>query len=485
MSRHTSMKTCFALATVALISAAASLCAAGQSETSAQTVGARRSQSLTIYQRNMALVNEEREVQARKGSFGLLWPGVSNQIIAGSVRAAAGEGLHLLEQNYQGQNLDVQSLLESYLGREITLERLDKRTGTVESRNGVLLSLNGGRIVKFGERVEIDPEGSVVLPGVPDDLTAGPRLSWLAEGKKEGASVLSLSYLTRGLGWSCDYVLSLDARGERGALTGWASLDNNTGLEFKDCGLTLVAGEVNMQSPAAPPQPKMMRAMLSAAGAAQENAMDEGFAPAEASGDYYRYDLGRKVSLGRFDTRQIELLSVPALTVKTVYRLAGDQRYYFGPTPESQKNLRPQLFLEWTNGGSNYAGQPLPAGMVRVYRDSGTGGAIFMGEDRIVATPREEKVSISAGYAFDITAQRRQIEFRRLSDRLRQVTVEVRLANRKDTAVTVQVEESLPGDWKITEHSHPFEKLDSGSVRFSPTVAAGAEVVLTYTAQLL
>ncbi len=483
MSRHSAMKTLSVLFTAVLLAAAATLLAEGQSIPSAQSVGARKSLSLTIYQRNMTLVNEERQVQARRGTFELAWPGVSDQIVAGSVRAAAGEGLHLLEQNYQGRNLDVQSLLESYLGREITLERMDKRTGTVESRTGVLLSLSGGRIVKFGERVEIDPEGAVVLPGVPDDLTAGPRLSWLVEGKKEGAALLSLSYLTRGLGWSCDYVLSLDSKGERGALTGWASLDNNTGLEFKDCGLTLVAGEVNMQSPVAVPQPKMMRTML-AAGAAPEMAADNSFEVGEA-GDYYRYDLGRKVSLGRFDTRQIELLSVPALTVKNIYRLSGDQRFYFGPTPESQKNLRPQLILEWTNGGSNYAGQPLPAGMVRVYRDSGPGGAIFMGEDRIVATPREEKVSISAGYAFDITAQRRQIEFRRLSDRLRQVTVEVRLANRKDSAVTVQVEESLPGDWKITEHSHPFEKLDSGSVRFSPTVAAGAEVVLTYTAQLL
>ena len=212
--------------------------------------------------------------------------------------------------------------------------------------------------------------------------------------------------------------------------------------------------------------------------------MDESFS-SESVADYYRYDLGRKVTLGRFDTRQLELLRVQALTVQTRYRLYGDQRYYFGPAPEQQKNLRPQVLLEWTNGGANYPGQPLPAGIIRIYRDSGSGSALFLGEDRLISTPRDERVTIAAGNAFDIAAGRRQTDFRRLSDRLRQVTVEVRIANRKDRAITVQVDEALPGEWKITENSHPFEKLDSGTARFSPAVQPGAEVVLTYTAQLL
>lgn len=449
-----------------------------------ETAGARQSLSLTVYQRDMALVSEERPVQARRGLFELVWPDISSRMIPGSVRTVAPGSIHLLEQNYQGRTLDAQSLLESYLGREITLERYDKRTGALESRGGVLLSLDGGRVVKFGDRVEIDPEGAVVLPGVPKDLTSSPRLSWLAEGKKEEVSVMSLSYLTRGLGWSCDYVLSLDEKGETGSLTGWASLDNNTGLEYRDCSLTLVAGDVNIQS-RPEPQPRMMKTMLAArAGGAPEAAMDESFT-SEAAGDYYRYDLGRKVTLGRFDTRQIELLGVPSLTVQTLYRLAGDQRYYFGPTPERQKNLRPQILLEWTNGGANYPGQPLPAGIVRVYRSTGAGKALFMGEDRIVPTPRDEKATIAAGSAFDIAASRRQTDFRRLSDRLRQVTVEVRLSNRKDRPVTVQVDETLPGEWNITAKSHPFEKLDSGTARFSIAVQPGAEVVLTYTAQML
>jgi hypothetical protein len=128
---------------------------------------------------------------------------------------------------------------------------------------------------------------------------------------------------------------------------------------------------------------------------------------------------------------------------------------------------------------------PLPAGRVRVYKQEPQGAAFFLGEDRIGHTPRQEKVSITVGSAFDLTAERKQTEFSKLSDRLRRVSLEITLTNRKKEDVVIEVEETLPGDWTMLDNSHEYEKIDASRIRFSPGVKAGGKTVLKYSIKFI
>ena len=149
------------------------------------------------------------------------------------------------------------------------------------------------------------------------------------------------------------------------------------------------------------------------------------------------------------------------------------------------RDLKVELYLEWVNGGKNYPGMPLPAGQMRIYRQEPAGVTFFLGEDRIGHIPQQEKVSIAAGRAFDLTAERRQTEFRKLSDRQRQVTLEITLTNRKKQDVIIEVEENLPGDWTMIEHSHEYEEIDANRVRFNPRVLADGKTVVKYSIKFI
>ncbi|HUU28421.1 MAG TPA: DUF4139 domain-containing protein [archaeon] len=447
------------------------------------SAGDRRNMSLVVYSRNLALVREQRMIKKVSGTFLLQFGDVAEQVIPTSVVVESGGQLKVLEQQYEYDLLSVSKLLEKYVGKEITLERPDKRTNTPERVSGILLSLNGGRIIKFGDRVEVDPEGRFILPEVPGNFVTRPTLTWLVNSDKSGDCLVDVSYLTTGIDWTCEYLLELDSKSATASLRAWVSINNKSGAEFADVKLHLVAGELNRIPQPGIPRDEMLMVRAAGPQLAAKN-VGESFQQEEAF-EYYRYSLGRVTSLPNLQIKQIELFNLQGLKPERIYRLEGGRNFYYGPVSGTPGEEQVTVYLEWTNGGGNYPGMPLPAGIVRIYEKGPEGVTYFSGEDRIGHTPAERKISLKAGKAFDLAAERKQTEYKKLSDRLRQVSLEIKLTNRKNEEVTVQVDETLPGDWKITSSSHPYEALDSGRVRFTPRVRAGGETVVRYTVQIL
>ena len=442
----------------------------------------RRSLSLVVYSGDLAMVREVRSVPRAAGLFELRFNDVAQKLQPNTVLVNTNAELEVLEQRYTYDLLSTQSLLERFIGRTVILERIDKRTNTPQQIEATLLSLNGGRIVRIGERIEIDPEGRFILPEVPEDLTSRPYLAWLIRGKDAGRSQIEVSYLTTGVSWSCDYVLAL--AGESTArLSGWVTLDNRSGLEYPDCELTLVAGEIH-RVPQARPMVEMMAVRAAGMPKSVEDEQAEGFRREKLS-EYYRYTLGRRSGIGNKQTKQIELFRLNEVKIQERYRLESHRNFFFSRVPVPSRDLKVELYLEWVNGGENYPGMPLPAGQIRIYRQEPAGATFFLGEDRIGHIPQQEKVSIAAGRAFDLTAERRQTEFRKLSDRQRQVTLEITLTNRKKQDVIIEVEERLPGDWTMIEHSHQYEEIDANRVRFNPRVPADGKTVIKYSIKFI
>jgi hypothetical protein len=317
--------------------------------------------------------------------------------------------------------------------------------------------------------------GRIALPALPANLRARPTLVWRLDAGRGGAADVEASYLTRGVSWSTDYVLQLDARGERAGLQAWVSIDNRSGGAFADARLLLVAGDINQVRPE--PSPRLMmeaKATADYAGGVRE----------EALYDYHLYTLPGTTTLKDAQIKQVSLFAADGIGVKRHYRLGGQAWWYQGPRPGQKAEEKVAVTLSFANRKDNGLGLPLPAGTVRVYGQAESGGRQLLGEDRIDHTPKDEEVELRLGAAFDLVSERTQTDYRRIADNVHQSSYRLVLRNHKTEAVTIEVVEPTGGDWQLLESSLPARKRSVSALEFDVPVPAGGETVLTYRLQV-
>jgi hypothetical protein len=129
----------------------------------------------------------------------------------------------------------------------------------------------------------------------------------------------------------------------------------------------------------------------------------------------------------------------------------------------------------------------MPKGIIRVFKKDRSGSPQLIGEDNIDHTPRNGEVKLEMGNAFDIVAERRQTDFKRLPDRpgtTYESAHEIKIRNQKDTPVVVRVVEPMGGEWTMVETSHPNRKTAAFESQWEVPVPAGGETVLTYRARV-
>lgn len=186
--------------------------------------------------------------------------------------------------------------------------------------------------------------------------------------------------------------------------------------------------------------------------------------------EYHIYDLGRQTTLADKEVKQIQLIADREVPVQKVY--------VYEPT---RGNDRVQVKLDFVNKKENGLGIPLPGGIFRVYREDQDGALEFAGEDRIEHTAKDEKVSTAMGNAFDLVGERNELDMKRISDRVYERQVQIKLRNRKESgSVTIKVREHPSGEWTVLSSSHSWTKPKQSDLEFEVPVKAGEEVVLDY-----
>ena len=425
---------------------------------------ARRSLDLTVYNRDLALVRESRDLVLPDGPVRIEFRDVPARIDPTTLRVDAGGGFALLEQNYEFDLLSRDRILEKYVGRE--LGWLQEGGETIR---GTLLGLNDGPVYRVDGRIVFDVPGRLSLPDLPADLRERPTLVWLAETDGARAARVEASYLTGGLSWKTDYVLDLDPGGTRAALQAWVTVDNQSGATYRNATLRLVAGDVNRAT--APPPREMMFDMAAAAPQAR------GFSR-EGLYDYHLYTLARPTDLKDRQIKQISLFEREGVPVERLYRLRS------GSVGAREDGLLPvEVAYRFANDERAGLDLPLPAGIVRVYGASG-GGRQLLGEDRIGHTPEGEQVELTVGRAFDVVAERTVVRSERLGERGQRVGVRIALRNHKDEDVTVEVQEQAWGEWEVTASTRPVRRVDATRFAFDVPVPADGETVLEYTVEM-
>lgn len=463
------MRTRFAAPCLALALQAAAALAAEIPATIVSNADARRGVDVTVYNRDLALVRETRAVDLPSGTFRLEFRDVPAQIdpVTLLVNAPGDKTFDLLEQNYEFDLMSRQRILEKYVGRDLSWIQEDgKRV------QGTLLGMSDGPVFRVGGEVVFDVPGRLALPALPANLRDRPTLVWLATSGRKGATDLEASYVTHGLSWQADYVLQLDAAGQRADLQAWVSVDNRSGGAFNDARLLLVAGDINQVAPKAAMMADMAVMATREAGFVQEQLYD-----------YHMYTLQRPTTLLDNQIKQIALFEAQGMKVERQYRLAG-QEYYFRGMGEMAQDPPVEVYYTFANRAGNALGKPLPAGVVRVYGKSASGGRQLLGEDRINHTPVDETVQLHTGNAFDIVAKRVRTDSSRVGDDRYRYSFAITLRNHKSEAVTVDVREPVGGTWEVKASSLPAKKVDASTLAFAVPVAAGGETVLTYTVEV-
>jgi hypothetical protein len=443
------------------------------------TASGQQSVAVTIYNDNLALVKDARRVTLAQGLNQLAWREVSAQMRPETAQLrdmSNAAGFRVQEQHFDFDQLTPQHLLEKYIGREVSVIRTQPVTGAESRETATVLSTRNGVVLKFADRIETGVPGRLAFPDVPDTLRDTPTLVISLLSPTVGVQDLALSYLTAGLSWHADYVAELNAHDDHLDLNGWVTLSNQSGAAYPHARLQLVAGNLNRVNDA---QPMVRATMAMAAKAADGAEMQQ--APLF---EYHLYTLQRPITLAENQTKQVALMAATRVPVNKTFLLQGANYYYAGRYDELGHATKVGVFIAFDNKGEGL-GNPLPKGVIRVYKKDGQGNEQFVGEDRIDHTPRNATVRLKLGDAFDVTADRKQTDFQKQAgtSRTREViesAYEIVLKNAKPEAVTVIVREPVPGDWTMVSESQPHTRVASGIAEWLVKVPAGGTTALRY-----
>ncbi|MFM9834683.1 MAG: DUF4139 domain-containing protein [Methylophilaceae bacterium] len=439
--------------------------------------------AVTIYNSDLALVKDTRKVTLKTGLNALALRDVSAQIrpetaLLRSINAPG--SLNLLEQNFDFDLLTPQKMLEKYVGKTVSIVKTNPATGAETTEKATVLSANNGVVLKIGNRIETGLPGRIVYDDVPENLRDRPTLVTQINNKGATDQTVELSYLTGGLAWKADYVAELNDKENKLDLSGWVTLTNTSGASYKNAKLQLVAGDVNRVQENIMPMAKAMRGEVMMADAA---------APMKEEGllEYHLYTLDHPTTIAESQTKQVALLSASGVPARKELVLRGSENYYLGQYGEIGTKMKVEVFVEFENKEASNLGMPLPKGTLRVYKKDSNGNAQFVGEDNIDHTPKNETVRLKLGNAFDVTADRKQTDYKVMPNPTRghsafETAHEIVLKNAKKEKVTVTIREPISGDWKITSESAPHTKANSNLAVWKIDVPAEGSTTLTYRA---
>jgi hypothetical protein len=431
---------------------------------------------VTIYNGNLGLVKDLREARLPAGVNEVQFMDVAALIDPTTVHLKSltdAVGLKILEQNYEYDLLTSQKLMEKYVGRKVRLYQSDGafHEATLLSTNGPVFEING--------QIHMGHYGRLVLPSLPENLVSKPTLVWLLRNQTARPQRVEASYLTGGITWKADYVLVLNAADTLSDLTGWVTIDNKSGATYGNAALKLVAGDVNR----AQDRLRDGRALEMAAKAASPAAASRDFV-SEGFFEYHLYTLDGRTTIKDNQTKQLSLLAASEVPITKELIYYGAQDYYRNSYGVPVSNQKVGVYLEVKNSKDNRLGLPLPKGKIRVYKADGSGSQQFIGEDWIDHTPKDERVKIKMGNAFDLVGERTQKEFKKIGWNLYEVEWEISLRNHKNAAQTVTVIEPVPGDWQVLTSSHQYEKIQAHTLKYQIPVPKDGATKLAYRVRI-
>lgn len=424
--------------------------------------------AITIYNQDLALVKDTRTLDFQKGKNEIKFTDVAARIDPTSVHFKAldyPEQVMILEQNYQFDLVSSDKILEKYVDKEIQIKTKGEKLYAGEllsyaGDNVTLKEKDGGiRIISRSEVMDL------FFPSLPEGLITRPTLLWWLESGIQGKHQAQVSYLTTGINWHAEYVGVVDDKDQNLEIAGWVSIDNRSGATYKDAKMKLIAGEVHRV------EERRIRPLLAKG---VELAEVAGAVPFEEKAffEYHLYTLKRPATIKDKEIKQITLFPTETVKVDKIFIYDGAR------DPKKVK-----VNLEFMNSKEQGLGMPLPEGKIRVYKEDVDKSLEFVGEDRIDHTPKDEKVRVYLGDAFDVVGERKRADYKRITDDVWEESYEIKLRNHKEEAIKVTLVEHLLfyAEWEITKSNFEYHKKDAQTIEAEIGLQPDEEKVLVYT----
>ncbi|UVO55576.1 DUF4139 domain-containing protein [Sphingomonas sp. SUN039] len=430
--------------------------------------------AVTIYNNNLALVQDIRATALPQGRTTVEFPDVSAQIRAETV-TIGGADFGIVEQNFDYDLLSPSALMQKAVGQVVTIVRINPATGAETREQAKVLAANGGVVLQIGQRIEVLRDDGlpvrVIFDRVPPNLRARPTLSVTLDSTRAGTRPVSLSYLTPGLGWKADYVALFDEGLGKIDVQGWVTLTNNSGTTYTNAETLLVAGQVGDSQPqygrSYNPQPQrggMIKPGTETANRAQ-------------LGDFYLYPIKERTTIAQAQQKQVSFLDVGGAAAAKGYEYRNG---WLGTQTEAQSADTVLRFSTSRDGG---LGDALPAGTVRVYMKDAKGQPQFIGENTIGHTPMGSALGLKTGEAFDVKVKPVVEKRERLSDIRWRTSMRYTLTNARNAPVVVDLTQAgLDNYWddtRILSESQKSERRSSDEAVWKVTVPANGEATVT------
>lgn len=432
--------------------------------------------SLTVYNQNIALVEDVRNLNVPAGRSRQEFPGVSASIRPETV-GLSGRGLSVVEQNFDYDLLTPGKLMESAVGNEIGIVRTNPGSGAQSTERARVLAANQGVVLQIGDRIEVLRDDGVptrvIFDRVPQNLRPRPTLSVTLDAEGAGRRETTLSYLTSGLTWKADYVARFDEKAGKLDLTGWVTLTNNSGATFSNAQTRVVAGDVNLINQGGYNPRPPVRVSNTRGNGTQSGGQG-------ALADVYVYPLPEAVTVANNQTKQVGLIDAAGVPATKRYLRVVDGFY------SAEEPVAAEVGVIFANGSGD-AARALPAGVIRVYVKDEAGEPRFIGESQVDHSPAGSEIVVTTGDAFDVTVQPRLVSSERVSKRLvdyfrTRYAMEYTVRNARPEAVTVEVRQrGLGRDTELTDQSIAGEMRDARTVVWRVPVPANGETKLTAT----
>ncbi|HUV42257.1 MAG TPA: DUF4139 domain-containing protein [Sedimentisphaerales bacterium] len=430
--------------------------------------------SLTVYNNDFAVVSQLRPVEFEKGLNTIKFTDIASAIDPATVGLEfvnTPASVSILEQSYEYDLASMDSILMRCIGKNITVVLKGSGADTGRVLTGTLLAVvENNPVLKSQEgKIEIlntDSIEAITLKESVQDLVTQPTLVWLVTAGEKGRQLCRLTYMTAKMNWSADYSAVVNNDQSKLDFTGWVTIDNRSGAAYENAGIKLIAGQVRRG-------PERLERFKGRALALAEEMAAPAFEE-RAFAEYHLYTLDRPATIDKDRSKRMQLIDT-AMAVPAANLYIYDR---------SVNTRSVQAKIEFENRKENNLGIPLPAGTVRVYKKDRLDESLqFIGEDQINHLPKNEKVTLYIGSAFDIKPEYTLLDSTE-QRRMRRQGHKVELRNAKAQAVEVFVDEKFPGhvNWTIEQSTHKYEKTDARTARFTVKVAADSTSVLEYTA---
>ncbi|HEY2068231.1 MAG TPA: DUF4139 domain-containing protein [Rhizomicrobium sp.] len=420
--------------------------------------------SVTIYNNDLALVQDQRKLDVTSGRNRIEFKNVSAKIKPETV-ALSGKGLSVVEQNFDFDLLTPSKMMEKAVGKQVQIVRTNPGNGAQTTETATVLSVNEGVVLKIGNRIEVLRDDGVptrvIFSSIPENLRASPTLSVTVDAAGAGRRDATLSYLTTGLSWKADYVALFDEKQSSLKFQGWVTLTNSSGTTYANAKTQLIAGDINLVNG----EDDYWRRQQNA----NRGGNGRGNSSEAAIADYKLYQLPDRVTIAQNETKQVGFLDLQGVKAAKGYSFRV-QDLESASDPEHA-----DVVLTFNN-----TGHALPSGIVRVYMRDEAGEPKFVGEDDIGHTQAGSDVNVKIGEAFDVTVQPTLVSSEYVGKTGRRCSMSYVVHNAKPEAVTVDLRQVRV--WtgaRVETESLPSKRISSNTLDWSVPVPANGETTVT------